>query len=130
MSKAIAAMAGIFLVGHGFINLFIEGHHFLLFNTDILLDLMHLAFGALLLFVSRDRAPGALVGAALALTAVVFAVVGLFGLIDRHLGGIAPTGLAPGDYLLYFGIAAATALGVILPHSERPIWEEHPRQSV
>ena len=128
MSKAIAAMIGIFLVGHGIITLLFEGNHFLLFNTDVLLDFVHLATGGLLLFVSRERVSGALTSLALWAVAALSILLGAWGLADQHLMGLLPTGLAPGDYAIFFGFGAVAALGAILPHPERPIWHEAPPQ--
>ena len=56
--------------------------------------------------------------------AVVLLTVGALGLSDKYLLGAAPTGLAPGDYLLFFGLGAAAALGAVLPHADRPIWAD------
>jgi hypothetical protein len=123
MSKAIAWMAGLFLVGHGLIGLAIEGNHFLLFSTDFALDVLWLATGGALFFVSRADANEFLVRLVLAGVGFVFVVIGVLGLFDRFLFGAAPIGLAEGDHLILFGGGAVTLLGAILPHAGRPIWE-------
>ena len=54
---------------------------------------------------------------------------GVWGLTDRFLGGLAPLGLLPFDYLLTFGLGGACLLGAVLPHAERNIWETEPLTS-
>lgn len=123
MSKAIAIMVGAVLAGHGILGLFIEGRPLLLFNVDIALDLVHLFCAAVLLFAGRERASELTVRGALLLVGVIEIGTGLLGLADRHLGGLAPTGLFPLDFLLTFGLGAACLLGAVLPHAGRNIWE-------
>ena len=123
MSKAIAIMVGVILGGHGILGLFIEGRPLLLFNVDIALDLIHLFSAAVLLFVGRERASDLTVRGGLLLVGVIEIGTGLAGLADRHLGGLAPTGLFPLDFLLTFGLGGACLLGAVLPHAGRNIWE-------
>ncbi|HWR85184.1 MAG TPA: hypothetical protein VN200_04220 [Rhodoglobus sp.] len=123
MSKAIAWMAGLFLVGHGLIGLMIEGNHFLLFSTDFALDVLWLASGGALFFASRATAGEFFVRLVLGGVGAVFILLGVLGLFDRYLFGAAPIGLGEGDHLIFFGGGAATLLGAILPHAGRPIWE-------
>lgn len=123
MSKGIAMMVGAVLFGHGVIGLFIEGRHFLLFNVDFALDLLYLALGAMLLFVSRERAGGPLVRLGLLAAGVVLVGVGLLGLVDHRLFGFAPLGLLPLDHLLFYGLGGACLIGAILPRAEVPIWD-------
>jgi hypothetical protein len=123
MSKAIAWMIALFLVGHGIIGLFIEGQHFLLFNVDLALDALYLLTGGALFFASRADAAEIIVRLVLAGTGGLYALIGVIGLFDLTLFGVAPTGLAQGDFLLFFGIGGVALLGAVLPHAERPIWE-------
>lgn len=123
MSKGIAMMVGAVLLGHGLIGLFIEGRHFLLFNVDFTLDLMHILLGAMLLFASRERAGGPVVRAALLVAGVVLAGVGVLTLVDDHLFGFAPTGILPLDRLLFFGLGTACLVGAVLRRAEMPIWD-------
>lgn len=123
MSKAIAAMVGAVLVGHGLIGLLVEGSHFLLFNVDLPLDVLYLLLGAMLLFVSRERAGGPLTRAGLLVAGGVLVVVGALGLLDDRLFGLAPTGLLPLDVLLFFGLGGSCLIGVVLRRADLPIWE-------
>lgn len=123
MSKGIAMMVAIVLVGHGLIGLLIEGEHFLLFNVDLTLDVMYLVLGAILFFASREHAGAPLVRAASFFVGAVLVGVGLLGLLDRHLFGLAPLGLLPLDFLLFFCLGGAALLGAVLPRAHENIWE-------
>lgn len=126
MSKAIALMVGLILLGHGLVGLPIEGRPFLLFNVDLALDLLHLLCAGALLLAGREHAGELLVRGALLFTAVVEGGIGLWGLADRHLGGVAPTGLFDLDYLLTFGLAGATLIGALLPRAASNLWDLQP----
>ena len=123
MSKGITMMVAIVLVGHGLIGLLIEGEHFLLFNVDFMLDLMYIALGAVLFFASREHAGAPLVRGAALVVGAVLVGVGLLGLVDRHLFGLAPTGLLPLDFLLFWGLGGAALLASVLPRAHENIWE-------
>lgn len=129
MSKAIAIMVAWVLGGHGLVGLFIEGRPFLLFNVDFALDLVHLFCAGVLLVAAREHAADITVRGALLLVAALEIGTGLWGLADRHLGGLAPTGLFPLDFLLTFGLGGATLLGALLPHADRNIWDVQRRST-
>lgn len=123
MSKAIAMMLAMILGGHGLLGLFIEGEPFMRFNMDFALDLVHLGSAAVLIAVSRERASDPAVRGGLLLVAGLQIGTGLLGMADRHLLGLAPTGLQEFDFLLTFGLGSAALVGALLPRAERNIWE-------
>lgn len=126
MTKAIATMVGILLLSHGGLGLFIEGEHLLgLFNVDIAMDLTYLTLGALLVLVGETEVSAGLTRGVVALGALVMGGIGLVGLLDRHLLGLAPTGFELLDFLVFFGIAGALALAVLQPRSGAIMGEPH-----
>lgn len=129
MSKVIALMMAFVLGGHGLLGLFIEGQPLLLFNVDLTVDALHLLCAGVLAFAGRPHASVTTVRGGLLLVAVLQAGVGLMGLGDRHLGGLAPTGLQPLDFLLTFGFAGAALLAAVLPRAGENIWESAEGQS-
>ncbi len=130
MSKAIAAMLAILLGTHGLLGLFIEGDKLIgLFNVDILLDLIYLGSALALAIIANENINGKLTRIGLFLLGGLHFVLGAYGLLDRHLLFLAPTGLELFDFLLYFSIAGVCFLGVILPDAEKPIWQLEPSVS-
>lgn len=126
MTKAIATMVGILLLSHGGLGLFIEGEHLLgLFNVDIAMDLTYLTLGALLVLVGETEVSAGLTRGVVVLGALVMGGIGLLGLIDHHLFGLAPTGFELFDFLVFFGIAGALALGALMPRPGAIMGEPH-----
>lgn len=126
MTKAIATMVGILLLSHGGLGLFIEGEHLLgLFNVDIALDFTYLTLGLLLVLVGETEVSAGLTRGVVALGALVMGGIGLVGLLDRHLLGLAPTGFELLDFLVFFGIAGSLGLAVLQPRSGAIMGEAH-----
>lgn len=126
MTKAIATMVGILLLSHGGLGLFIEGEHLLgLFNVDIALDLTYLTLGLLLVLVGETEVSAGLTRGVVALGALVMGGIGLVGLLDRHLLGLAPTGFELLDFLVFFGIAGSLGLAVLQSRSGAIMGEAH-----
>jgi hypothetical protein len=121
MGKAVAIMVGIILGGHGLIGLFIEGTHFLIFNVDFILDITYLASAAILLFVGLAPVGGAVIRGSMLLVTAVLGLLGLWGLSDDHLGGLAPTGLTIMDLAALFGLALGTLIGALWGRITEPI---------
>jgi len=126
MTKAIATMVGILLLSHGGLGLFIEGEHLLgLFNVDIALDLTYLTLGLLLVLVGETEVSAGLTRGVVPLGALVMGGIGLVGLLDRHLLGLAPTGFELLDFLVFFGIAGSLGLAVLQSRSGAIMGEAH-----
>jgi len=126
MTKAIATMVGILLLSHGGLGLFIEGEHLLgLFDVDIALDLTYLTLGLLLVLVGETEVSAGLTRGVVALGALVMGGIGLVGLLDRHLLGLAPTGFELLDFLVFFGIAGSLGLAVLQSRSGAIMGEAH-----
>lgn len=126
MTKAIATMVGILLLSHGGLGLFIEGEHLLgLFNVDLAMDLTYLTLGVLLVLVGETEVSAGLTRGVVALGALVMGGIGLLGLLDHHLFGLAPTGFELLDFLVFFGIAGALVLAALQPRSGALMGEAH-----
>ena len=126
MTKAIATMVGILLLSHGGLGLFIEGEHLLgLFNVDIALDLTYLTLGLLLVLVGETEVSAGLTRGVVALGALVMGGIGLVGLLDRHLLGLAPTGFELLYFLVFSGIAGSLGLAVLQSRSGAIMGEAH-----
>ena len=126
MTKAIATMVGILLLSHGGLGLFIEGEHLLgLFDVDIALDLTYLTLGLLLVLVGETEVSAGLTRGVVPLGALVMGGIGLVGLLDRHLLGLAPTGFELLDFLVFFGIAGSLGLAVLQSRSGAIMGEAH-----
>lgn len=121
MGKAIAIMVGIVLGGHGLIGLFIEGRHFLIFNVDVVLDVTYLASAAILLFVGLVNVGAAVIRGSMLLVTAVLALLGVWGVADDHLGGLAPTGLTVMDLAALFGLALGVLIGALSTRITEPI---------
>lgn len=116
MTKAIATMVGILLLSHGGLGLFVEGEHLLgLFNVDFSMDLFYLATGAALVWAGETHLSASGTRGVVGLVALLHVGVGLLGLLDKHLFGLAPTGYELFDFLLFFGLGGALLLAAVQP---------------
>jgi hypothetical protein len=52
---------------------------------------------------------------------VIYAALGVFGLIDDHFAGILPTGLTFVDLIFFFAVAGTGLLVAALPGSQKPL---------
>ena len=126
MGKAIAVMLAILLGTHGFLGLFVEGTHLLIFNVDIVLDVVYLGCAAVLAFIGMADPQAAVVRAGLILVGGLLILLGVVGLVDDHLGDAAPTGLTLMDFVVFFGVGASALYGAVQPHITRRIYDSDP----
>jgi hypothetical protein len=125
MAKAYAAMLGLFLGGHAFVGLFIEGDHILgLLNVDFFVDVTYLLCAGACLFVgSTDSSTRAVRGVLLAVGAYLVAL-GALGQLDKTVWGLLPTGLTVLDFLLLFSTGGLALLLAVVPAAARPLTTE------
>lgn len=122
MGKAVATMVGLLLGWHGLVGLFVEGEHlFGIFNVDFLADISYLGCAGLLLVAGWGLINPILTRLALLLVGGFLVLKGLLGFLDRELWGLLPTGFAPLDFLLLFGLGGACLLTAMLPSADKPL---------
>jgi hypothetical protein len=125
MAKAYAAMLGLFLGGHAFIGLFIEGDHILgLLNVDFFVDVTYLLCTAALLFVGSTNSSPKAVRGVLLVVGTYLVTLGLLGQLNKFVWGLLPTGLTMLDFLLLFSTGGLALLLGLVPAASRPLMTE------
>lgn len=109
MERRTAQILGVLVAGLAVAGLFVEDRHFLdLMNVDVTLDMLRIPIAGALLYAGFKGSLG-LVRRVLLVVGLLYVGMGLFGLVDRELAGLLPTGLTEFDIAFHLLSGAGAA---------------------
>lgn len=105
--RQYAGIVGLVLLLLGIVGLFFEGYLFNFLNVDIAEDVIHIATGALMVYVGFGQSDNALARMIVGVLGAVYLLVGIIGFISPNLFGVLQHNYTIWDNLVHL------ALGVL-----------------
>jgi hypothetical protein len=116
MLKTIARVLGVVVALLAVVGYFIEGEHLLgIMNVDLTLDIVRTLLAVALLVVGFADVPDRAVRAVLAVTGVLYVLMGLLAFADPELFGMLPTGFTGFDIAFHLIVGIGALVVAFLP---------------
>ena len=108
-ARQFAQSIGITVLLIGIIGLVLgDARRLIVFNIDIVEDIVHLLTGGVLVYIGFVNRDNALARSVVGIVGVVYLLVGILGFIAPNLFGLLPNGYNIWDNLLHLGIGLAS----------------------